>query len=94
MKDPLNEIEAYVKSELKTMTKSQIQTLRALLLSGYRGERETLLVELLKTMDEDKITSSTVIESFISTFENKTSVKYWRIKPEFYRSVRKLLHRS
>jgi hypothetical protein len=64
MKDPLNEIELYVSSELKTMTKSQIQTLRTLLLSGYKGERETLLVALLKTMDEDKITTSTLIESF------------------------------
>ena len=88
MKDMIQEIEAYVKRELGSMSPHQINTLKALLYSGYKGEREAVLLELLKTMGEERITSSPLAESFTSVFEGGAKAIYWRIKPEFYRAVR------
>jgi|GEM_PF-2366605 len=86
----IDEIEKYVKNEFRKLTKKQKATLEALLFAGYKGEREQVLVKLLKLMKINKIEESTLIESFI--LANKTEkVKYYRIKPEYYRSVRKLL---
>jgi hypothetical protein len=84
----LDEIESYVKEEIKRMSPSQVQTLKALLFSGYKGEREIVLRELLKTMGEKSIQASPLTESFVSIFEGSQAI-YWRITPEFYRTVRK-----
>jgi hypothetical protein len=88
MNDILNEIEIYVKKEITKMSPSQLQTLKALLFSGYKGEREIVLQELLRTMGEKGIHASQLTESFVSVFESSQAT-YWRIRPEFFRTVRK-----
>ncbi|MFQ5800143.1 MAG: hypothetical protein ACE5HH_00285 [Candidatus Hydrothermarchaeales archaeon] len=93
MTNVMDEIEEHVGKEMEAMTPSQIKTLKALLFSGYKGERELVLLELLRTMKEEKITSSSLVESFASTFE-EDSATYWRIKPEFFRAVRKELFKK
>jgi len=86
----IDEIEKHVKRELKKLTKKQKATLEALLFAGYKGEREAVMLKLLKLMNINKIEESTLTESF--TMESKKEkVKYCRIKPEYYRSVRKML---
>jgi hypothetical protein len=86
----IKKIEDYVAATIDTLNSSQKKTLEALIFSGYRGEREEVLLRLLKSMGESKISQSELVESFTYTFEGD-AVKYWRIKPEFYRAVRKLL---
>ncbi len=86
----MDEIEKYARKEIAKMNKKQLTTLKALLFSGYKGERDYILKELLKHMGSDGITPSSLTESFTSAFEGKEA-KYYRIKPEFYRAVRKEL---
>lgn len=88
--DILLEIDEYVASTIKTLSPQQVKTLRALLYAGYRGEREYVLLELLKCQGESAIAHSDLTESYTYKFENDKA-DYGRIKPEFYRSVRKHL---
>lgn len=90
MKDMADQIEEYVATKIKSLSPSQLATLRALLYAGYKGERDYVLLELLKTMGSDEITHSELTESFVYSFENETA-QYIRIKPEFFRAVRKHL---
>lgn len=94
MNDIIKEIEGYVEGEAEVMSTSQKTTLKALLYSGYKGEREHVLIELLKTMGEEEISPSPLVESFTSSFKDEPSVVYWRIKPEFYRAVRNKLFKE
>jgi hypothetical protein len=91
MTNILREIDAYVKGEMEKMNHNQLGTLRALLFSGYKGEREEVLIELLKKLGEEDVSQSSLIEYFASSLEDKTLITYWRIKPEFFRAVRKNL---
>ncbi|RMF89892.1 MAG: hypothetical protein D6733_05300 [Methanobacteriota archaeon] len=91
MRDPIGEINGYVREEIEALSTSQRKTLRALLYAGYKGEREEVLMGLLRLMGEDRISPSSLTESFVSSFEEEPEVVYWRIKPEFYRAVRKRL---
>ena len=90
MTEILEQIDGYVNETLKSLSTSQIATLKSLLLAGYRGERDHILLELLKAMGEDKISHSALTESYTYNLEKETA-DYSRIKPEFYRSVRKHL---
>jgi hypothetical protein len=90
MSDITEKIEVYVSEEIKAMTPSQIQTLKALIFSGYKGEREHVLLELLKSRGGGRVSPSPLVESFVSAFEDG-SATYWRIKPEFFRTVRRQL---
>jgi hypothetical protein len=90
MTDILLEIDEYVAATIKTLSQEQVKTLRGLLFAGYRGEREYVLLELLKCQGESAISHSDLTESYTYAFENETA-QYSRIKPEFYRSVRKHL---
>lgn len=90
MKDMMEQIDEYVATRLKSLSSSQLATLRALLFAGYRGERDYVLLELLKTTEADEIAHSELTESYTYSFENETA-QYSRIKPEFFRAVRKQL---
>jgi hypothetical protein len=85
----LDEIEKFVGAEIKKLDKAQLETLKALLYGGYKGERDYVLEELL----EGKIEHSPLTESFEYTFEDER-VRYSRIKPEYYRAVRKMLFKG
>ncbi|MEE8167839.1 MAG: hypothetical protein V3T58_03070 [Candidatus Hydrothermarchaeales archaeon] len=88
----IEEIEGYVKREIAKLSQSQLATLKALLFSGYKGERDYVLKELLKNMGREGISPSALTESFTSSFEGDVEeARYYRIKPEFYRAVRKEL---
>jgi hypothetical protein len=86
----LADIQTYVRREISQMDREQLATLRALLFSGYRGERDYVLREILRYMGGEKIAPSDLTESFILAFEGG-DVTYHRIKPEFYRAVRREL---
>jgi hypothetical protein len=88
MTDILAQIDEYVENAIKGFNPSQIATLKALLFVGYRGERDYILLELLKGSGEEEIAHSDLTESYTYTSENATT-NYARIKPEFFRSVRK-----
>lgn len=90
MTDIMEQIDEYVAATIEGLSVSQLATLRALLFAGYRGERDFVLVQLLKTMKTDKIAHSELTESYTYNFENETAW-YSRIKPEFFRIVRKRL---
>jgi hypothetical protein len=90
MTDIIQQIDEYVDATIKTLSSEQVKTLKALLLAGYRGERDYVLLELLKHIGESAIAHSDITESYTYKFENETA-DYSRIKPEFYRSVRKHL---
>ena len=90
MTEILEQIDGYVVQTLESLSPSQIATLKALLLAGYRGERGHILLELLKARDESEISHSDLTESYTYNLE-KEIVDYSRIKPEFYRAVRKHL---
>lgn len=90
MSDILEDIDRYVASTIDSLSPSQHTTLRALLFGGYRGERDFVLMQLLKTMGEGKISHSDLTESYACAFENETA-QYSRIRPEFFRAVRKHL---
>ncbi|MBU2559886.1 hypothetical protein KKA03_03235 [archaeon] len=90
MTDILQQIDEYVAATIKALSPEQAKTLKALLLAGYRGERDYILLELLKHEGASAIAHSGLTESFIYKFEHETA-DYSRIKPEFYRSVRKHL---
>jgi|Deesub1362A_J573_1020465.scaffolds.fasta_scaffold00115_36 hypothetical protein len=89
----IEEIEKYVARIFENLSPSQKATLKALMFSGFKGERDHILLELLKEMGEDKISHSELTESFTCSFEG-VLVNYSRIKPEYYRAVRKLLMKS
>ncbi len=89
----IEDIQEYVKKEMAGMNQEQLATLKALLYSGYKGERDYVLKELLESMGSDGITPSSLTESFNSTFEDEEAT-YHRIKPEFYRAVRRELARK
>lgn len=90
MTDIMEQIDEYVAAAIESLSASQAATLRALLFAGYRGERDPILLELLKTMGENEISHSDLTESYTYAFENETA-QYSRIKPEFFRAVRKRL---
>ncbi len=90
MNDMIREINEYVAAELKSSGPSQLTTLKALLFAGYKGERDYVLLELLKTMGVDEIAYSELTETFVYSFEGETA-QYVRIRPEFFRAVRKQL---
>jgi hypothetical protein len=91
MNEILDEIKDYVKGEIESMSKSELNTLRALLYSGYKGEREQVLLKLLRMLGENRISPCSLIESFKTTFEDGKTIRYWRIKPELFRATRELL---
>ncbi len=86
----LRSVERFVAGQMDAMSASQRATLKALIYSGYKGEREYVLLELLRSAGERSVSESPLIESFTSTFTDEKAI-YWRIKPEFYRSVREAL---
>ena len=88
MSDIERKINEFVALELKKISTKEIKTLQALLIAGYKGEREEILLGLLKLMEIDEVSPSSLTESFKSSFEDGTEARYWRIKPEFYRAVR------
>jgi len=88
------EIQRWVEKRLKDLDAHQLNTLKALVYAGYKGEREKLLIELLRALGEREISESPFVESFTSIFEDGAEERYWRIKPEFYRVVRRELLRS
>jgi hypothetical protein len=90
MTEILEQIDGYVAETLKSLSPSQKTTLKALLLAGYRGERDSILLELLKSRGESEISHSDLTENYTYNLEKETA-DYSRIKPEFYRSVRKQL---
>ncbi len=84
----IEDIQEYVKKEMAGMNQEQLSTLKALLYSGYKGERDYVLRALLESLSSDSIAPSSLTESFNSTFEDEEAT-YYRIKPEFYRAVRR-----
>jgi hypothetical protein len=84
------EIEAYVRREIEKLTEGQKITLKALIFAGYRGEREELVKMLIEAFGGDGIKESPLVESFTYTFSGE-EVRYWRILPEYYRAVRKII---
>ncbi len=92
MSDILKQIDEYVAATMESLSSSQIATLRALLFAGYRGERDNILLELLKTKGESEIVHSDLTESYTYKFEKETA-DYSRIKPEFFRAVRGHLYK-
>jgi hypothetical protein len=82
----LEDIEEFVRAEIKKMTPAQLETLKALIYGGYKGERDYVLEGLL----EGQIEHSSLTETFEYIFEDE-KVRYSRIKPEYYRAVRKEL---
>ena len=88
MTDILKKLDDYVADAIKDLNPSQLATLKALLFVGYRGERDYVLLELLKGSGETEIAQSDLTESYTYKSENETT-NYARIKPEFFRSVRK-----
>ena len=90
MTEILKQIDEYVAATMESLSSSQVATLRGLLFAGYRGERDNILLELLKTKGEIEITHSALTESYTYKFEKETA-DYSRIKPEFFRAARKQL---
>ncbi|MFQ6136574.1 MAG: hypothetical protein ACE5PM_05295 [Candidatus Hydrothermarchaeales archaeon] len=91
MNDIIVEIDEYVKSKIKELNPSQIATLKALILAGYKGERDYVLKDLLKEIGEEDIAQSGLTETFEYSFENEKA-RYIRIKPEFFRAVRRYFY--
>jgi hypothetical protein len=90
MTDILEQIDEYVSGKIKNLSREQKATLRALLFAGYRGERDYILLELLKAKGVSEIAHSDLTESYTYKFDKETA-DYSRIKPEFFRAVRKRL---
>ena len=90
MSEIIDDIEEHVKKQIRELNDSQITTLKALTIAGYKGERNYVLEELLKSMGEEGISNCDLVESFEYSYENETAI-YTRIKPEFFRAVRKFL---
>lgn len=84
----IKEIEAHVKKVIETLEHSQVITLKALCFCGFKGERNSVLLELVKILGGKEISHSELTETFTYTFKDK-AIKYSRIKPEYYRCVRK-----
>ncbi len=89
MKDIMDEIESYTRKQLKELNSGQLKTIEALLLAGYKGEREKVLERILQDMEEPGVQISPLIESFTYTHEDGEKARYWRIKPELYRAIRR-----
>ncbi len=90
MSDILEDIDEYVKNKIKELKTPQRTTLKILVLAGYKGERSYALENLLHSMGEKGISESGLIESFKYSIKDETAI-YFRIKPEFFRAVRKYL---
>ncbi|MFQ5887805.1 MAG: hypothetical protein ACE5HY_03820 [Candidatus Hydrothermarchaeales archaeon] len=90
MSEIIKYIDEYVKNRINELNSSQVTTLKALVLAGYKGERNYVLEDFLKSMGEEGISFCDLIESFEYSFEDETAV-YTRIKPEFFRATRKHL---
>jgi len=84
------EIEAYVRREIAKLSDAQKTTLKALIYAGYKGEREELVKALVKAFGGEGIEESPLVESFTYSFKGE-EVRYWRILPEYYRAVRKVI---
>ncbi len=85
------EINRYVKSEIENLTEGQYITLKALIHAGYRGEREKIVNELIRAYGGESIVASALVEDFTLEFKGK-KVRYWRIIPEYYRAVRRVIY--
>ena len=93
MTDILEDIDEYVKNKIKELNTAQVATLKTLVLAGYKGERNYVLEDLLHSMGEEGISESDLIESFKYSIKDETAI-YFRIKPEFFRAVRKYLFKD
>lgn len=91
--DFLEKIDEYVGNALENLDESEMATLRALLFFGYRGGRDYVVKDLLKMMGCDEIKLSELTEEFQYVQEGETA-RYIRIKPEYFRAVRRRLRRS
>lgn len=91
--DFLAKIDEYVGNALENLDESEMATLRALLFFGYRGGRDYVVKDLLKMMGCDEIKLSELTEEFQYVQEGETA-RYIRIKPEYFRAVRRRLRRS
>ena len=92
-KGMLVKIEEHVKVLLGQLDEDEMATLRALLLFGYRGGRDYVVKDLLKMMGCDEIKLSELTEEFQYIQDGET-VRYVRIKPEYFRAVRRQLEHS
>jgi len=91
--DFLEKIDEYVGNALENLDESEMATLRALLFFSYRGGRDYVVKDLLKMMGCDEIKLSELTEEFQYVQEGETA-RYIRIKPEYFRAVRRRLRRS
>lgn len=91
--DFLAKIDEYVGNALENLDESEMATLRALLFFSYRGGRDYVVKDLLKMMGCDEIKLSELTEEFQYVQEGETA-RYIRIKPEYFRAVRRRLRRS
>ncbi len=93
MSDIIEDIDEYIKNRIKELKTPQLTTLKILVLTGYKGERNYVLEDLLHSMGEEGISESDLIESFKYSIKDETAI-YFRIKPEFFRAVRKYLFKE
>jgi len=93
MSDILEDIDEHVKNKIKELKTPQLTTLKILVLAGYKGERNYVLEGLLHSRGEEGISESDLIESFKYSLNDETAI-YFRIKPEFFRAVRKYLFKE
>ncbi len=93
MSDIIEDIDEYIKNRIKELKTPQLTTLKILVLTGYKGERNYVLEDLLHSMGEEEISESDLIESFKYSIKDETAI-YFRIKPEFFRAVRKYLFKE
>jgi len=91
--DVLAKIDEYVSHVLERLDEEEVATLRALVFFGYRGGRDYVVKDLLKLMSRDEIKPSELTEEFQYVQEGETA-RYIRIKPEYFRAVRRRLRRS
>jgi len=88
--DFLAKIDEHVGNVLEHLDEGEVTTLRALLFFGYRGGREHVVKDLLRLMGIDEIKPSELTEDFQYVQEGER-VRYIRIKPEYFRAVRRRL---
>ncbi len=91
--DVIAKIDEYVGNVLERLDEDEMATLRALLFFGYRGGRDYVVKDLLKLMGGDEAKPSELTEEFQYVQEGETA-HYIRIKPEYFRAVRRRLRRS
>lgn len=92
-KGMLAKIEEHVKVLLGQLDEAELATVRALVVFGYKGGRDYVVAELLKMMGCDEIKLSEFTEEFQYIQDGET-VRYVRIKPEYFRAVRRQLEHS